>query len=235
MVKERQVPRLNHDAPRITATITITNADITTTQKFLWDLNRYAMVDSFMFRPGEENGSYSPKGVIRVNRVDAHLSIVKSTLEFLRGEPDSKTEAIGAYVLSTFPVHLMALLDATGLDEIGSADKQTIGKGIYDLFEDPSVIQKHWPSFHAVTWYRDRSKMSIFLQWLDDKTAVSSLSRRDRAWLKETRSAKSPSCALLTPIMTTLADHWLRQRQLDPMIPCAWIRGFLSLVSIRFG
>jgi hypothetical protein len=230
VIKEREVPRLTSAAPKITATITITNADITTTQRFLWDLNRYGMLENFNFRTGTEN-SDSPKSEIRLNKVDAHLAIVKSALKFLEQEPNAATKAIGPYLLSELPKHLKVLFEATELDAIGAEDKRAIGKGIYNLFDDVTIIQKHWESCDRITWYKETESISIFLKWLDDKTAISELSRKDKVWLREVQTAKSPSRALLNLVTTMIAKHWLLTREWETSYPFSWIQGFLTLVS----
>ncbi|KAF3071223.1 hypothetical protein GL218_00866 [Daldinia childiae] len=207
VVKQRETPRMTDDPPRISATITITNVDRTTVQRFLWDLNTYSTLDKFSFQQGSDN-SNSPKGHIQVNEVDSHLHIVKLTFEFLH--------------------HLKVLYEATGLDVIGPNDKREIGRGIYDLFDDVEIVERHWDSWGA-TWFRSSEQTSIFWKWLQDPVAISSLSRNDKKLLVNARSDENPDRKLFTPILTHIAHIWLQTRKGAPIVAFSWIRGFLSL------
>ncbi|KAI1651259.1 uncharacterized protein F4817DRAFT_179945 [Daldinia loculata] len=192
---------MTDNPPRISATITITNVNRTTVQRFLWDLNTYSTLEKFSFQQGLGN-SNSPKGHIQVNEVDSHLDIVKLTFEFLREPVDPRTQPIGRYLLCHLPDHLKVLHEATGLDVIGPNDKREIGKGIYDLFDDVEIVERRWGSCGTVMWFGNSEQMSIFWKWLQDPVAISSLSRNDKKILVNARSDENPDRQLLTPILT---------------------------------
>jgi hypothetical protein len=224
------LPRNMAERPKISLDIKITNADLTTVQRFLWDLSRHATLDSFAFRDGTAT-SETPKSSIMVNKVDAHLAIVKSAVAFLRAPPDPKTEAIGAYLLEFLPDHLEVVRAATGLNSVGSDDKKTIGKFVFDLFDDPDIIQRHWSVSGDAEWYGKTDSMAVFLGWLLDETVVGSLnlSKSDMAWLDGIKKARNPGRKLLGRVMRMVATTWLRERTGDAEDAFNWISGFLCL------
>lgn len=217
------------EQPRISLEIKITNAHVATVQRFLWDLSRHATLDSFNFRANATATSETPKSSIMVNKVDAHLAIVKSAVAFLRAPPNKNTEAIGAYLLRCMPAHLKVVRSATGFDEVGYDDKKTIGKFVFDLFDDPDIIQRHWSICGEIDW--ESSDVKVFLDWLQDGAVVGSLglSKSDMAWLGGIRGARNPSRKLLSRMMHMVAKTWLRERTGEAKHAVAWICRFLSL------
>ncbi|KAK5658011.1 hypothetical protein OQA88_2565 [Cercophora sp. LCS_1] len=234
VVKEREVPRTVADHPMISLDIKISNVDLQTAQRFLWDLTRYSTLESFTFGANNLVGSQqSPKGHIRANEIDAHLSIVKNTMTFLRAPTDPKAKSIGSYLLQCLPQHLEALRDATGLDSIGADDRKAIAKCVFDLFDDVEIVKTHWDACSKVTWFKDQAQLAIFLGWLQDNAANSNFSRNDRIWLNEVGQSSNPGRALLSPVMRTVARLWLRSPTGPPKIAFEWIAGFLRLGASR--
>ncbi|KAI0846617.1 hypothetical protein F5Y00DRAFT_271906 [Daldinia vernicosa] len=200
IVKQRETSRETDEPPRISATITIANVNHETVQRFLWDLNTYSILEGFSFKQHSET-SNPPKSRIHVNEVDFNLDIVKLTFKFLRQPIDSRTKAIGSYLLRCLPDHLRVLWGATGKDAIGLNDKKDIGRGIYDLFDDVSIIERHWDSYAKVKWYVNPEGMSIFWKWLQDQEATKGLSRNDMKPLHDAMSAGNPTSKLLVPVV----------------------------------
>jgi hypothetical protein len=229
VVKTRDTPRHIAEQPKISLEIKITNADRATVQRFLWDLSRHATLDNFAFRADSTAASETPKSSIMVNKVDAHLALVKSAVAFLRAPPNKKTAAIGAYLLRRLPAHLEVVRCAEGLDKVGYEDKKTIGKFVFDLFDDSDIIQRHWNAAVDVDW--DGSNLDKFLGWLQDDTVVGSLSlsKSDMAWLEGIKRARNPARRLLSRVMRMVATTWLRERTGDARDAATWICRFLSL------
>ncbi|KAK4151597.1 hypothetical protein C8A00DRAFT_35745 [Chaetomidium leptoderma] len=232
VVKARDMPRNMAEQPKISLEIKITNADRATVQRFLWDLSRHATLDNFSFRGDGTAASETPKSSIMVNEVDAHLAIVKSAMAFFRTPPNKKTEAIGGYLVRRLPAHLEVVRSATGLDKVGYDDKKTIGKFVFDLFDDSDILQRHWNACKSsgCGWF-EATNVEILLGWLQDDAVVGSLglSKSDMAWLEGIKRARNPGRRLLSRVMRMVATMWLRNRTGEAVMAPRWICIFLSL------
>lgn len=111
---------------------------------------------------------------------------------FLSAPPNERTLLIGEYLLSNLSDHLGVLLGATGVDSIGRTDSQEIENSIYALFHDVDIIERHFVSCESVDWHRSVQQSSIFLNWFQDETAISHLSKRDREWLSYIKKGGNP-------------------------------------------
>ena len=233
----RSTTRTTEDsAPKISATITITNADMRTVQSFLWSLNEKAMIEKFVFDNSAALTTF--KGKIQVNEFDAHLVIVKQAFKMFSLEPDDRTSALTQYLLDRLPDHLDKLHDASGMDELMPSEKREIGKGVFNLVADGEVIEKFWlhrknnrDTVSTVNWVVDRSRAEPFWKWLEDPEAIRALGKKDREWVKQRRAESDPNRALLRPSTVVVANNWLRGRTWDVSQAFAWIRAFLLIVS----
>ncbi|KAL4816105.1 hypothetical protein BDW67DRAFT_59319 [Aspergillus spinulosporus] len=232
VVAERVRPRQSVDDPKISATITITNGDRKTVQRFFWDLTHHSsFANGFEFRP-ESDLSQVTNRKLQVYMVDAHFEIVKRAFDYFlqpQGEEKEGGRLIGIYMMDHIPTHLSALYNAQGLDELPVADKQYIGSHIYDMFNEGDLIERNWDLCEWTYWYRMDHEMKIFWKWLNDPVAISRLGARDKRWLNEIKKDKYPNRSLLTPIMTMVARNWLQKTEWDVSIPLRWLSGFLSL------
>ncbi|KAM6485833.1 hypothetical protein HDV62DRAFT_403210 [Trichoderma sp. SZMC 28011] len=210
IIKERDRPRISEDAPKISLNLTISNGDITTVQNFLWSLFQKSMVEKFEFEP-ISGPTRSAAREIQVNEYDAHLAIVKQSLRFLTSPPDERTKPLGPYIVRSLHRHLETLNQAIGYDEILASDKRDIGDGLFALFVSGDVIEKHWDSFEVVgiNWMGQDDKIEIFRNWLKDPDAIGHLGRLDKDWLRTVNTSQRPNRELLTPMMKTVAQHWL--------------------------
>ncbi|KAL2866508.1 uncharacterized protein BJX67DRAFT_129640 [Aspergillus lucknowensis] len=225
------VPRLrarqSADEPKITATISITNGDVKAVQRFFWDLNHYSFLEGFAFRPGSD---LPHAGKIQLYEADGHLEIVKRAFDvFLQPEVDKRGKALGLYLMGYITIHLKALSEVTGLDELQPADKQFIGSHIYEMFSEGDLIERNWEFCDWVSWYSDNDDIEIFWKWLDDPVAVARLGRRDKRWLADLKKDDYRNSSLLTPIMTMVARQWLQETEWDAPAAFDWISGFLTL------
>jgi hypothetical protein len=228
--KERSQPRGGDETAKFSATITITKADFTSVQSFLWNFMQKTAQDNFGFQQLAELQSL--KRNIQVNEFDAHFTIVRRTFEFLANPPDDKTKALGPYLLDFLPQHLQGLQKATGLDELTPSEKREIGDGLFNLFVSGEVIKRHWDSCDTLIWYRSAEEVNIFLGWFADPSVTGHLRGLNREWLREIREDRNPNRALLDKVMKMVAWQWLQdeEREWDVSRPYEWIRGFLSMV-----
>ncbi len=209
--------------------VTINNADFKDVQRFFWDLNSFSTLRNFDFNPDTAISS-SPRGKIGVNRAEANLTIVKATIKYLRGEPNTKSDVIGKYLVHWFPQHLQFLREM--LDCVGSNDKAFIGKAIYDIFDDVQILKRHWDVCGDVTWYEVSADLSTLLDWLNDPSALRDLSRKDKEWLRDVKASSNPGRKLFTPLTQMVAELWLRGPEKRKYCGFRWIEEFLSPVSI---
>lgn len=208
ITKERDRPRISENAPKISLNLTISNGDITTVQNFLWSLFQKSMVEKFEFEP-ISGPTRSAAREIQVNEYDAHLAIVKQSLRFLTSPPDERTKPLGPYIVRALHRHLETLNEAIGYDEILASDKKDIGDGLFALFVSGDVIEKHWGSFQEISWMGQDDRIEIFRNWLKDPEAIGHLGRLDKDWLRTVNTSQRPNREFLTPMMKTVARHWL--------------------------
>lgn len=82
VVTPRNTPRPSENDPKVTATISITNADVRVVQRFFWDLTEHSMSTNFDFKHVPDAQNIRRKR-IQVNEIDSHLLIVKQTFGFM--------------------------------------------------------------------------------------------------------------------------------------------------------
>ncbi|KAJ0425240.1 hypothetical protein BJY00DRAFT_275014, partial [Aspergillus carlsbadensis] len=232
VVAERVRPRQSVDDPKISATITITNGDIKAVQRFFWDLTHHSsFANGFQFVPGSAYSERSKKK-IQLYKIDAHFEVVKMAFEYFllpKGDERDRAYHVGNYLMIHLPLHLGALYEARGLDELPIADKQYIGSHLYDMFNEGDLIERNWEICDWAQWYASEAEMAIFWKWLDDPVAIARLGARDKKWLRDIKRDENPNQSLLTPIMTMVARNWLQRDDWGVQRPYDWIKGFLAL------
>lgn len=231
VVTYRDKQRESADDPKITATITISNASVKAVQRFFWDLNHHSFLDGFTFQPGSQFYDTTP-AKIQLYVIDAHFEIIKRAFEFF-SQPvvDERAKAIGYYLMAYIPSHLRTLYEATGFDELQEKDKQYIGSCITEIFSVGDWIEKSWGFRGWTQWYRTSEDIAVFWKWLDDPKATSHLGSLGKSWLEQLKNEENRNQALLTPIMKTVARHWLQEGDWDAWDAYTWIQGFLDMVS----
>jgi hypothetical protein len=232
VVANRDKQRESADDPKITATITISNANVKAAQRFFWDLNHHSFLEGFTFKSGSQFYDTIP-AKIQVYVVDAHFEIIKRAFDFFcQPSVDDRAKDIGYYLMAYIPSHLDSLYAATGFDELQEKDKQYIGSCITEIFSAGDWIEKSWDFRGWTQWYRNSEDIAIFWKWLDDPKATSHLGSLGKSWLARLKNETDRNQALLTPIMTTIARHWLQDTDWDPWDAYTWINGFLEMVRI---
>ena len=226
--RERTVPRGDGDEAKFSVTITITKANLTSVQRFLWNLAMKVSQDNFGFERLEDKTRV--KGSIQVNEFDSYLTILRRTFTLLNGEPNKATQAIAPYLLNYLPQHLDALRNAPTGQPITLAEKQEIGDGLHSLFATGDVIERHWDSCGELIWYKNQDELEIFLGWLKDSDVTCGLGRMDRKWLNKVAASSNPCRALLMNVMKMVAGKLLQGTEWDVERPYRWIGKFLDLV-----
>lgn len=218
------------EAPKISATITITNAGMRTVQNFLWTLCEKAMINEFKF--DNTTAAIVSKPSIGVNEFDAHLTILQRSLNVLLGDPDEKTACLIPYMLGYLPDHLDHVMEALSQNELPAAEKRDIGSGVYAIFVDGEILERHGPHLAAtaVNWMESEPGIPAFWKWLTDKDAIGYLGKKDKEWLNQINSSPNRNQALLQPVAVMVAKHWLQKRDWDVEHTYGWISDFLNIV-----
>jgi hypothetical protein len=228
------------DAPRISATITITNADIKTVQRFLWNLTENAMINNFEFN--NSAATVQTKGSIRVNEFDSNIYILKQSFKLLMAEGNKNTDALAFYALGCIPEHLDRIRDHAGWSDMQATDKSDIGKFLYAILESGDIIERHWTSFnleqnsayffYSSSWFSRTNEPSPFWRWLDDPDAIKNLGHKDKDWLAKLKSEPNANQALLRDVTLMVAKRWARDREWAVSGTFQWIHKFLCMVRL---
>ena len=219
------------DTPKITATITITRADISMVQRFLWSLSERAIFDKFGFN--EFATKIENKGSISVNLIDAQLNMTKQCLKLLNAEPDEKTKPLVSYALVYLTAHLASVKSEADLGNIESSDKKEIGKDLVTLLSDVDAIEKHWtPSSGMIfSWLDPHGGVAAFHAWLTDSEAMDQLGKSDKRWVRQATWDSKEKGGFLKPMTRMVARHWLKDREWNVSEAYNWVDSFVSLVS----
>lgn len=229
ITKPRTEKRQIDETPKFTATITISQGDLRSVQSFLWSLTQKFNHDSLGFNQLADQSNV--KGNIRLDHYDAHLGIVRSTMNLLAEPPNTRTDAMATYLITFLPAHLEQLEEATGLDALTDAEKIEIGDGVYNLFFS-NPLEAHWNKWGHVLWIGEARQVTVFRRWLADPVATSQLRYLDREWLQKVERDPNPNQALLKRIMEKVAWRWLRDTEWDAGESFKWLRAYLLMVGI---
>ena len=188
------------------------------------------MIDKFNF--DSATASIVSKPSIEVNEFDAHLIIVKRSLEVLLAEPDEKTKSLAPYMLEYLPDHLDSLMEASIPNELTAAEKGKIGSGVYDLFADEEILERYGDHLEVMVdnWMDADPGIAAFWKWLNDKDAIGYLGKKDKEWLNNVNSSQNRNQGLLDPVAAMVAKHWLRKRDWGIAETFSWIFNFLEIV-----
>lgn len=233
--RERTGQRGEDDEAKFDISITITKANLTKVQRFLWNLSMKLeeTQDRFGFQHLEDKTKMH--GTIQVNEFDSYMALLDRTFDLLADEPTKATEAIATYLIGFLPEHLEALKEAPTSQPLTVAEKQRIGEGLYSIFATGDVIEKHWSNCgFPVRWNKRKYELDIFCDWFKDPEVTSKLGVMDRRWLSNVITSKDTYRGLLINIMTMLAKHLFREREWDVLRPYNWIKEFVIWVSAPF-
>ncbi|KAL4790459.1 hypothetical protein BDV19DRAFT_394033 [Aspergillus venezuelensis] len=227
VVTGRVDARQPEDTPKINLTISITNADTYSVRRFFWDLSHHNSINGFNFSP-ESVLAHAETKKIHVNKVDAHLMIIRRAFDLLnQTSVDKRAKGIMSYLMGYMPEHLEKLHQAQGYDQLLPSDKQYIASHIWDMFSDGDFIERNWEFREYVEWYKQDKEMDIFWTWLDDPEATSRLTPKDKKWLARHSKSENRNQELLIETMTVVAQNWLQETIWEPVEAFKWIEGFL--------
>lgn len=218
------------ETPRITATITITKANLRVAQNFLWNLCEKGVMDKFEFN--ESAAATTIKDTIRVNEFDAHLWMIKQSLKLLSAEPEERTTALAKYVLGYLPNHLDALREHPKFIDLEEEEKGEIGHGVYLFIGDGDILEKFWRANGppGTNWILQDDDIGVMWKWLEDPSATRYLGKKDKEWLESIKRNPNPDRSLLLPIVKMVAKHWLLDREWEVQTTFEWVRSFLEMV-----
>ncbi|KAI5853659.1 hypothetical protein GGS23DRAFT_601715 [Durotheca rogersii] len=213
------------DTPRISATITITKADLSSVQSFYWDFMQKLNHAATNFDQLAQRSNVG-RSVTKINKLDGYLRILRLTFRILDQPPCKKTEQLSRYLLRYLPSHLKALGQPSGLLPHESNE---IGKNLYTLFESGHMTKLHWVNFSEVTWHRHQSELELLVNWLTDATVIGTLGLKDQRWLQDVRKSPNPSQSVLFEIVKMLANQWLQDAEWDVAKPFEWLYGYMLM------
>lgn len=221
------------DSPKISATITITQADQRTVHSFLWALCEKAIIDKFDF--SKANAAVERKPSIQVNELDANLAIVKTSLTLLElGDVENAGSSLIPYMLEFLPFHLRDLTSVPNIDKLTVEEKAEPGKMIYTLFDEEQILEREGDNLGeiAYSWMSPGLGMRVFWKFLADKDALKHLAKKDREWLDQIKCGANPHQDLLYNITVMVAKHWLQGREWSTRNTYRWIYKFLDMVGL---
>ncbi|EQB52262.1 NACHT and TPR domain-containing protein [Colletotrichum gloeosporioides Cg-14] len=216
----------------ISMTISINNVDQELCGNFLWDLADMAIRNKFKFNfDGEAfKPAHSNKRPIAVDELEANYTIVTQAFKYLSNEPTDGTQNVGRYVVEFLPYHLNRIRELEDEDKGMLRDDQRseIGQGLYKIFRDDTVFQRHIKIWQDIEWSVD--EMRAIQTWLMDSAAVRKV---DRKWRTAVQKAPSPVRGYLNELVKMVLRGLLRQRSWQMHNASKWLKRFMELDQIR--
>ncbi|KAI8254190.1 hypothetical protein K4K58_006528 [Colletotrichum sp. SAR11_239] len=215
----------------ISMTISINNVDQELCGNFLWDLADMAIRNKFKFNfDGEAfNPAHSSKRPLAVDELEANYTIVTQAFKYLSNEPTDATQNVGRYVVEFLPYHLNRVRELEDEDKGMLRDDQRseIGQGLYKIFKDDTVFQRHIKIWQDIEWSVD--EMRAIQTWLMDSAAVRKV---DRTWRTTVQRASSPITGYLNELVKTVLRGLLRQRSWQMYNASKWLKRFMELIGL---
>ena len=220
---------------KITMTVSINNADIRTTQQFLWDLTERVGIGRFDFFTA--NAEATSKGVIRCNEAESHHFMAEQLLKLLNDEPHEKTNDLVTYALDYVPWHLQQVMEALKEGKLGVVVRKPIAKRLVDLLSDVDAIEKFWNASEsggessATSDWIDEEAVNTIREWLTDEETINLLEPKERRWAKQHTTDSEGKAGFFKPITLMMCRRWLQDRDWDPYGSFSWIDRFIKIVS----
>ncbi|KAI8229122.1 hypothetical protein K4K54_001732 [Colletotrichum sp. SAR 10_86] len=216
----------------ISMTISINNVDQELCGNFLWDLADMAIRNKFKFNfDGEAfNPAHSSKRPLAVDELEANYTIVTQAFKYLSNESTDATQNIGRYVVEFLPYHLNRVRELEDEDKGMLRDDQRseIGQGLYKIFKDDTVFQRHIKIWQDIEWSVD--EMRAIQTWLMDSAAMRKV---DRKWRTAVQKASSPITGYLNELVKTVLRGLLRQRSWQMYNASKWLKRFMELDQVQ--
>ncbi|KAK4200473.1 hypothetical protein QBC40DRAFT_339823 [Triangularia verruculosa] len=233
VTKPRELSQGGPDNKTISLEIKINNANISTVQRFLWDLTKFSTLDSFSFKADDAAAQVAQsRGIIRVNKTDASLAIVETFFELLKDDPNGKSESIQKYLVDYLADHLRTLRTAEGDDKLTASEAGSIGKRIFELFDYPdAAMKKHWELFRRSQLFICEENMEEYWEWIQMDATLALLSGKERDHIGDLKKDPHWERKLLKPTMRMVAKMWLRDREQEVYWVLDWLNSFLSRIK----
>lgn len=219
-------PLHNETGATISMSINIKNVDQELCGNFFWDLAQKAIRDKFKF---DFDIASSIRTSIAVDEFEAHHTIVRRAFEYLDKEPQAQTNEIGDYLIYWLPNHIEILfqLQADNSRSLMAVEQDEITMGLYNLFRNDTVLERHRKSFEKALWVA--KEMKDIQNWL---TASMVVWKSDEEWWKAmAQRAESPTKGYLKGFVNMVVKGLLRERSWDVANALNWIVEFMTAVS----
>ena len=231
----RETKRLGvqrNDIPKISMKIEIDHVDLSTVQRFFWDLSEKVVLEKFEFTKSQTEAAQKLK--ISASPTEGHLTLTRRCFDLLLDEPSAETERVARYALANLPMHLSFLRENLSDDPFDTADREEILEYLVSLLQSVERIDSHLTKdfFLFGSWLDDDGVDAIYA-WLCDSKATGKLDRKGHSWLKQTLSGGKLKAWKDVAIM--VARHWLCSRTWSAELPFLWIDAYLDQVECEGG
>ena len=235
MNSRRETKRLDvqgNDNPKISMKIEIDHVDLSTVQRFFWDLSEKVVLEKFEFTKSQTEAAQIIK--ISASPTEGHLTLTRRCFDLLLEKPSDDTEHLGQYALRNLPRHLFFLRENLDDDPLDIAEREEIVEYLVSLLQSVEHIDSHLTErFFSFESWLDVDGVDAIHAWLCDYKATGKLNRKERIWLGQTISGGKLKA--LKDIAIMVALHWLCYRTWSAELPFQWIDAYLDQVEREGG
>lgn len=235
MNSRRETKRLDvqgNDNPKISMKIEIDHVDLSTVQRFFWDLSEKVVLEKFVFTKSQTEAAQNVK--ISASPTEGHLALTRRCFDLLLEKPSDETEHLGRYALPNLPMHLSFLRENLDNDPLDTAEREEIVEYLVSLLQSVERIDSHLTvGFFSFGSWLDVDGVNAIHAWLCDSKATGKLNRKGRSWLGQMISGGKLKA--LKDIAIMVARHWLCYRTWSAELPFQWIDAYLDQVEREGG
>ena len=223
MNSRRDTTRLDgqaNDNPKISMKIEIDHVDLSTVQRFFWDLSEKVVLERFVFTKSQTEAAQPFK--ISASQSEGHLTLTKRCFDLLLEEPSHETERLEQYALTKLPMHLSFLWENLHDDPLDTAEREEIVENLVSLLRFVERFDSHLTKdfFSSGSWL-DVDELDAIYAWLCDSKATGKSNRKGSSWLA--RIISGGKLEALKDIAKMVARHWLCHRRWPAELPFQWI------------
>lgn len=221
---------LDGDDPRITMTISISQADLRTVQQFCWDLTERVGIGRFDFIA--TSPSVERKGIIHCEESRAQFQIARQLLKLLNDEPHENSKCLADYALNYLLDHLEEVKVALDKNKLGDAERKEIAERLIDLLSDVEGIEKFWNTTVDVYFrWIALPRVSTIREWLTDARTKRVLEPKERRWVEVHTGTEAGMAGFYKPITLMMSRRWLQGRDWNAHDIYQWIQRYVALVG----
>ena len=230
----RETKRLDmqgNDNPKISMKIEIDHVDLSTVQRFFWDLSEKVVLEKFVFTKSQTEAAQKLK--ISASPTEGHLTLTRRCFDALLGKHGDETELVGRYALTSLPMHLSFLRENLRDDPLDTAEKEDIVEYLVSLLQSVESIDSYLTAdFFSFGSWLDVDGVDAIHAWLCDSKAIGKY-RKGHSWLEQMISGGKLN--FLKDIAKVVARHWLNYRKWSAELPFQWIDAYLDQVEPEEG